>query len=68
MDGNTLLTTREVGLLVGFSTKTIQTWCQNGDLKHSKLPSGHRRIKLADLTKFAKDHNLNVDLKTQLKP
>ncbi|WP_438971148.1 response regulator [Methylophaga sp.] len=42
-------TTSQVAKLMGVSTKTVQTWCDEGILHFTKTNGGHRRIPTADL-------------------
>lgn len=42
-------TTSQVAKLMGVSTKTVQTWCDEGVLSFSKTKGGHRRIPTAEL-------------------
>ena len=38
------LTTRQAGLLLGVSVRTVQLWVERGSLSAWKTPGGHRRI------------------------
>ena len=57
-----MLTTGKCAKVLGFSTKAVQLWCDQGLLECKRMPSGHRRISVAALKKFARLNGYHCDL------
>lgn len=52
------VTTRQAGQFCGVSIFSMQRWFDEGLLKGSTLPGGHRRIALSSLNEFMRKHNI----------
>lgn len=56
--------TRQVALALGVSEATVKRWCDSGKLPAEKTPGGHRRIPLASLVSYLRQHgHEGADLK-----
>lgn len=51
-DPTDLLTTTEVGEVLGVSGKTVSRWADDGSLPVITLPSKHRRFRRSDVDAF----------------
>jgi excisionase family DNA binding protein len=57
--GNNVLTTGEVAKICNVAPRTVNKWFDAGLLKGYRLPmSTDRRIKLSELIRFMKEHNI----------
>ncbi len=57
-----VLTTGEVARICNVAARTVSKWFDSGQLKGYRIPgSKDRRIPLANLIKFMKDHNIPTD-------
>ena len=56
------LTPKEVAELLMVSTSAIRTWTEGKLLKAMVTAGGHRRFKLEDIQKFAKERNITLNL------
>jgi len=52
-NADSLLGTKEVALLLHVSEATIKRWTDAGKLQAIRSPGGHRKIRLADVAKYA---------------
>ena len=52
------VTTRQAAKLCDVSIFSIQRWFDQGLLKGSTLPGGHRRIALSSINEFMRKHNI----------
>jgi excisionase family DNA binding protein len=52
IDGETLLTSNEVGSLLQVNATTINKWVDAGNIPASRTVGGHRRIRVSDLLEF----------------
>lgn len=55
-----LLTSHEVGVLLQVNPSSINKWVNEGRIPAFRTPGGHRRIKLADLLVFLREHKMPV--------
>lgn len=55
-----LLTTNEIGKLVGVSERTVANWIDRGYLNAFRTPGGHRRVERKILTDFLTKRGLPV--------
>lgn len=44
-----LLTIDQVADILGVHPRTVSNWCENGQLRHIRLPSGRVRVRTDDL-------------------
>ena len=52
---------KEIAILLGLNSRTIQNYCRKGIIKDQKLPSGKRIIKHEDFIAFLESKNLIYD-------
>ena len=52
---------KEIAILLGLHSRTIQNYCRKGIIKDQKLPSGKRIIKHEDFIAFLESKNLIYD-------
>jgi excisionase family DNA binding protein len=53
-----LMSTVEVGKLVGVHSVTVLRWIENNGLKSYKTVGGHNRVRFDDLLEYVKEHDL----------
>ncbi len=49
-----LLSPKEASNILNVTLTTLRNWSEEGKLKHTKLPSGHRRYPEGEIMKLAK--------------
>ena len=49
---------KEVAALLRVEPGTVRLWTQNGRLRATVTPGGHRRFSYHDVEKFAREHNI----------
>lgn len=52
---------KEIAILLGLHSRTIQNYCRKGIIKDQKLPSGKRIIQHEDFIAFLESKNLIYD-------
>lgn len=59
---STYLTTGQVARLFRVSARTAAKWCDQGRLRHHRLPIGRkRRISVAEVRRFAAEYQVPID-------
>ncbi len=53
----TFFTTHQVATLLGVSIASVVNWTRQGRLQARRTPGGHRRIAMAELLRFAREHD-----------
>lgn len=54
-------TVGEVARSLNVSTGSVKKWCDNGSMKHFRIPQGRdRRVLYTDLVRFCEEHNVPV--------
>ena len=51
---------KEIAILLGLHSRTIQNYCRKGIIKDQKLPSGKRIIKHEDFIAFLESKNFQI--------
>lgn len=54
--------TTAVAKMLGVSPKTVGLWFDDGQIPGHRLPSGARRMHIDDITKFAAEQNMPLNL------
>lgn len=54
-------TAPQVAVELGFHTNTVRRWLEAGDLRGTKTPGGHWRVKLRDIEEFKRLYGLDDD-------
>jgi excisionase family DNA binding protein len=58
--GDTTHSPAGIGRLLGFHTSTIASWIDSGRLPAQRTPGGHRRVRTADLRRFAAENGFPI--------
>lgn len=56
------LSSRQAAVLLDTHESSIKRWCNAGELSCGTTSGGHRRIRLEDLTAFARQSDMSVDV------
>ena len=52
------LTPKDVAMLLQVEPGTVRVWSQEGRLRSTMTPGGHRRFSYRDVEEFAREHNI----------
>jgi hypothetical protein len=55
------LTTAQAGAALGWSGRTVQTYCEEGRIPSTRVENGWRRIAPGDLLDFAKHYTIKLN-------
>lgn len=62
------LSTTKVAMMLGVTSQTIANWIDQGQLRASRTPGGHRRIGSGDLEDFLAERGMRIPKATSERP